>query len=321
VNEVQAMAKAGQAVGAVLGTAVFTARKAAVVLGGTGAAASRKTAQKTARRSRRWMRSHRTTPRQVQETIVDSAHRAHKALGQQSLAKSKRRAQKTIDKKMRRAQKAASRSARRAQKAAAERITDSTHRAQRSLAGGAYRMQDSLAGGAQQARESLASNVIRARRELAAVIEPRQVRRRRRWPWLLMIGTAIGGAVAYVLARRPQEQSPALGTTTPRAIEPPMLSANGVVPRSTEVRVPPSETPPAEQTVETDVEELPPSAAGMPAGDEPEGGTGSSPAAPAKAKPSPRPSSSRTRQSSATRSPRSTSTRRTSGSGKNPSDG
>lgn len=68
VNEVQAMAKIGEAVGTVLGTTVLATRKAAVGLNRAGAAA----------RSRRAAR--RSGTRQVQETVMDGAHRTQEVL-------------------------------------------------------------------------------------------------------------------------------------------------------------------------------------------------------------------------------------------------
>jgi hypothetical protein len=221
VNEVQAMAKIGETVGTVLGTAVLTARKASVGL---------------SRAARRSQRRHR-----AQRAVTKRAHRA--------------------------------------QEAVAETLTWGAHRAQESLAHGAQLAQKSLAEGAHQARESLASNVIKARHELAAAIEPEQVRRRRRWPLLLMILATIAGAAAFAISRRTHRQ---LGTM-PHAIDPatvatPGSSGDGEISRGTEL--------PVEPILETDIEES--------AGDQPVATTGEAPGA-AKAKPA----QSRPRQSSA----------------------
>jgi hypothetical protein len=94
VNEVQAMARAGQTVGAVLGTAVLTARKASVGLSRTGAAASRRIARRVTRRKSRVERLQESivgSAQRAQAAILDSAHRA-----QESLAETAHRAQESL---------------------------------------------------------------------------------------------------------------------------------------------------------------------------------------------------------------------------------
>ncbi|HEY2763497.1 MAG TPA: hypothetical protein VGJ13_05710 [Pseudonocardiaceae bacterium] len=56
------------------------------------------------------------------------------------------------------------------------------------------------------AQEVLAEQLLKARQELAARIEPEPPRRRRRWPWLVLLLFGIAGiAGAAILARRPRE--------------------------------------------------------------------------------------------------------------------
>lgn len=157
VNEVQAMAKAGQAVGIILGTLILTARRASVGFSRASAQASRRASRRTARRVRHELAQHGLTPDQVQELVAMQARHARRA----------------------------------------------------------------LAHNADHTRQVLAGNVVKVRRELAARIDPAP-RRRRRWPWLIVLVGAVGSATAYALSRRPQER-PALvvdGDTPPRAIDP-----------------------------------------------------------------------------------------------------
>ncbi|HEY3261941.1 MAG TPA: hypothetical protein VGJ95_17055, partial [Pseudonocardiaceae bacterium] len=250
MNEVQAMAKAGEAVGTVLGTAVLATRRATVGLGRAGATASRR----AARRTRRGFAERRTAP-QMEETIVDSAHRAKKSIKKRSrraqdsvaetLSWGAHRAQESLTHGAHRAQESLSHGAHRAQ----ESLTHSAVQARESLAQSAVQARESVAQGAAQARESLASNVVKARRELAAAIEPPPVRRRRRWPLLLILAAI--GTVGFALSRRMLELR---RQSAPRAIEPAATperptpgasGVNGVVPRSTDVRVSGSEAAPA----------------------------------------------------------------------------
>jgi hypothetical protein len=69
-----------------------------------------------------------------------------------------------------------------------------------------------LAKGARKARRNaqdlLTERLLDARHELAARIEP-ESRRRRRWPWMVLLLFGIAGAVgAAVLTRRPQQTEP-----------------------------------------------------------------------------------------------------------------
>ncbi|MGH3973672.1 MAG: hypothetical protein ACRDS9_10155 [Pseudonocardiaceae bacterium] len=69
-----------------------------------------------------------------------------------------------------------------------------------------------IAGGARNARHSaqdmLTERLLDARQELAARIEP-EARRRRRWPWMILLLFGIAGvAGAAVLTRRPQRTEP-----------------------------------------------------------------------------------------------------------------
>jgi hypothetical protein len=124
MNEVQAMARAGQTVGAVLGTAVLTARKASVGLSRTSAAASRQVARRAARRL-----SRRKSPvERLQESLVGSAQRA-----QAAIADSAHRAQ--------------------------ESLAETAHRAQESLVDTRQSLADTVVGSVNKARHELAMRI------------------------------------------------------------------------------------------------------------------------------------------------------------------
>ncbi|WP_346072132.1 hypothetical protein [Saccharopolyspora thermophila] len=58
---------------------------------------------------------------------------------------------------------------------------------------------------AARSRKQLAKNAVAARKELAARIDPSLRRRRRRWPWALLVLTGMVVAVAVAFSRRPEE--------------------------------------------------------------------------------------------------------------------
>ena len=55
-----------------------------------------------------------------------------------------------------------------------------------------------------KSRKQWAENAAAARKELAARIDPAP-KKRRKWPWVLLILAALGAAVAVALTRRPEE--------------------------------------------------------------------------------------------------------------------
>lgn len=73
MNEVQSMAKAGEAVGAVLGTALMSARQGATTASKTGAVASRRLARRTQRRLA-------DSGEHLQDTLVENVRRARHEL-------------------------------------------------------------------------------------------------------------------------------------------------------------------------------------------------------------------------------------------------
>ena len=101
------------------------------------------------------------------------------------------------------------RKAREAALAAQAALADRTSQAQEVLAERwVPAARDALAEGWDVAQEVFAERMQDARKELAARIDPAP-RRRRRWPWLLLLGVAATGAVgAVVLTRRPREVEP-----------------------------------------------------------------------------------------------------------------
>ncbi|GAB3286527.1 hypothetical protein [Parasphingorhabdus pacifica] len=148
MDEVKAMARAGESVGKAVGTGMRTARKGATRASHAGVEMSR---HATARAEQE-LASHGISADELQERLAQRATGMSRA----DIAKKGKRARKRWEKK------------------------------------------------AEKSRKQLSKNTELARRELAAKIEP-MPKKRRKWPWLLLVLAGLAAVAAVALSRRPEE--------------------------------------------------------------------------------------------------------------------
>ncbi|MEU6264378.1 hypothetical protein [Saccharopolyspora shandongensis] len=149
MDEVKAMARAGESVGKAVGTGLKSARHGAKRAGEVGMALSKQAAA----RAEQELANHGYSTDELQERIAQ----ATTGMSRKELAKRGRKARKEWEKKT------------------------------------------------AKSRKQLAKNTTVARKELAAIIDPGKPKRRRKWPWVLLVLAGLGAAVAVAFSRRPEE--------------------------------------------------------------------------------------------------------------------
>ncbi len=149
MNEVDAMARAGEGMGKAVGTGLRTARHGATRASKAGMEVSRQAAalaeQELAQRG--------ISTDDVQERIAQRAT----GMSRKELSKKGKKARKQWEKK------------------------------------------------AAKSRKQLAKNTETARKDLATKIDPAKGKRRRKWPWALLVLGGLAAAAAVALSRRPEE--------------------------------------------------------------------------------------------------------------------